>query len=295
MDDPHPFDLASDPRSGQAASLRQASQCRRLGFIGNCQAELLQKVFERTVPASHFKSFYHFFHMPDTARERSRAELAACDELLVQDVQDFEHYELRDSIPSGMKITRFPFLRFASPWPYDDFNGLRDGAARAQDDPEDHTTTYYDGVLGRLRRLVPEPQARFDAYKALDLKGIIDPARVQDFEARRLEALDERFGCSIGRFILAEFRKTRLFYTVNRPCGALLAMVLDYISRTSCLDLPAPPSEMFDELRSIQVPVHPLVARLLSIEWASDTTLYQSNGACMTWEGFVRAYIDRYG
>jgi hypothetical protein len=297
MGDPPPFDRASDPRSGSGAPLhrRQGGRRRVIGFVGNCQAELLHKAFREMAPASDFETFYHFFDMPEAARRSASAELAGCDELLMQDIQDLEDHPLHAAIPASTKIVRFPVLRFASPWPYDDFNGLRDTAARAQDDPQRRTTTYYDGVLGRLRRLVPQPQARFEAYKALDMKGIIDPLRVHDFEARRLEALDERFGCAIGRHILDGFRRTRLFHTVNRPSGALVAMVLDHMLKELRLDLPIPPDEALDELRSIQVPVHPLVACRLSIEWADETTLYENEGSSTTWEGFVRGYIERYG
>jgi len=128
----------------------------------------------------------------------------------------------------------------------------------------------------------------------LDSKGIVDPATVHDFEARRLEALDERYGRPIGSRILDEYRETRLFYTVNRPCGALLAMVLGHILEALRLDLKPPPERALDELRSIQVPVHPLVARRLGIKWADETTRY-GDGASLTWEEFVRGYIARYG
>jgi hypothetical protein len=289
--------MASDPRSGSGAARhrRRSGRRRTIGFVGNCQAGLLHDAFRGMAPASDFETFYHFFEVPEAARESACADLAGCDDLLMQDIQNLEDYPLHTAIPVGTKIVRFPVLRFASPWPYDDFNGMRDTAARAQDDPERRTTTYYDGVLGRLRRLVPDHQARFEAYKSLDMKGIIDPLRVHDFEARRLEALDERFGCAIGGYILDGFRRTRLFHTVNRPCGVLVAMVLDYISKELRLDLPIPPGEALDELRSIQVPVHPRVARRLSMQWADESTLYTCNGGDTTWESFVRFYIERYG
>jgi Polysaccharide biosynthesis enzyme WcbI len=282
------FDVSSDLPEGRARS-------RRIGFIGNCQAELLEKAFRRTAPASQFASFYHYFDVSEVHREAAGADLADCDVLLMQDIQDLEFYPLREAIPTAARIVQFPFLRFASLWPYDDFNGLRDTAARAQDDPSRHTTTYYDGVLGRLRRSTPDPQRRFEVYRAGEAVGMVDPLRVHDFETRRLEALDARFGCSIGRFILDEFRNTQLFYTINHPCGALLAMVLDYIFRAIGAELLAQPDGALDELRSTEVPVHPLVAHRLSLGWADETTLYNDKGRRTTWEGFVRGYIARYG
>jgi len=43
------------------------------------------------------------------------------------------------------------------------------------------------------------------------------------------------------------------------------------------------------------VPVHPFVARRLSIEWASEERLYRNGDRELKWDEFVRAYIERYG
>ena len=283
----------SNARDSEASSAQAGH--RTIGFVGNCQAELLQRAFTKVVPATGFTTFYHFSELAEHQRASAHAELSGCDVLLMQDIQDLDAYPLRQSIPSEAKIVEFPFLRFASPWPYDDFNGLRDAVARSQDDPALHTTTYYDGVLGRLRRTLPDPQARFEAYRAHRAQGMVDPIRVHDFESRRLEALDDRFGCRIGQFILENFRDTQLFYTVNRPGAAVLQLVLDYICDELDVDRPSAPSEMLDELNQTQVPVHPFVAQSLSMSWVNESRLYKDGGRDVTWESFVRGYIQRYG
>jgi polysaccharide biosynthesis acetyltransferase WcbI-like protein len=267
---------------------------RVVGFVGNCQAELLSKVFRAMVPVAEFRVFYHFFDVPADTQESCLSDLRSCDDLLLQGIQDVEDYPLHSAIGTPTRVHSFPFLRFASLWPYDDFNGLRDTLARAQDNPELHTTTYYDGVLGRLRQRVPESESRLAAYRSLDVRGIVDPIKVHDFEVRRLEGLDQRYGCAIGQLILDGFRETPLFYTVNRPCGPLLAKVLRYILEVLRLDLGPLDDKPLDELRAIQVPVHPLVAQRLGVRWADDTTRY-GDGPAVTWEEFVRAYICRYG
>jgi hypothetical protein len=276
---------------------RRSAQGRHqtIGFVGNCQAELLRRAFAEVLPPSGFTTFYHFFDMTDAECASAQAELSECAVLLMQDIHDVDAYPLRHAIPSDVSVIEFPFLRFASPWPYDDFNGLRDSVARSQDDPALHTTTYYDGVLGKLRRTVPDPQGRFEAYKAHRARGMVDPARVHDFESRRLGALDHRFGFSIGRFILENFRDTQLFYTVNRPCGPVLKMVVDYICEKLDIDSPCAPGELLDELGRIQVPVHPFVAHSLSMSWVDENRLYKHGGRDVTWEGFVRDYIAHYG
>jgi hypothetical protein len=267
---------------------------RTIGFIGNCQTELLHRAFSRVVPAGEIRSFYHFFDVPEAERAAGAEALAQCDDLLVQDVKNFEDYDLKEAIPAGANIIRCPVIWFAAPWPYDDFNGLRDNHARGLDDPSLHTTTYYDGALGKLRKLVPDPEARLAAYRVLDVPGLVRPERILDFETRRLEGLDARFGTTIGKVILDGFRREQLFYTVNRPCGSLLAMLLDYVLAGLKIDLALPPMPELDEFRSIQAPVHPRIAEALGMTWVDEGRTYQVRDEVMNWEAYVRAYIARY-
>ena len=104
-----------------------------VGFVGNCQAELLQRAFAKASPATDITSFYHFFDVAKDRLAAARAEVRACDVILMQDIQDAEIYPLRAALSPHCQTITFPFLRFASPWPFDDFNGLRDTVARNQD------------------------------------------------------------------------------------------------------------------------------------------------------------------
>ena len=48
-------------------------------------------------------------------------------------------------------------------------------------------------------------------------------------------------------------------------------------------------------LRNPQVPVHPKVARDLGVKWADERTRYLNRGRQVTWEGYIRSYIEHYG
>jgi hypothetical protein len=261
-----------------------------VGFVGNCQSELLSRAFRAAAPGC--ETVYRFY---DEAGEAAVADVARCDILVLQDIQNVEDWALYDRVGPGARIVRIPFLRFAAPWPYDDFNGARDLGARAQDDPSLHTVTYYDSVLAKLRKLVSEPEARLAAYRRLDAPQIVDPLRVLDFEARRLIAMDEKYGVAIGADILARFRARPLFYTVNRPCGELLAGVLALIGRETRLALGPPRGVDLDELEAIECPVHPRVAETLGIPWATPDRRYARDGSTYTFEEHARDYIRRYG
>lgn len=267
---------------------------RTVGFIGNCQADLLQRLFQRAIESRPYRSFYHFYELAEAERAQAQDEVAQCDVLFVQDIKNCDDYPLRDAIRAETRVLPFPFLWFAAPWPYDDFNGLRDARARAQDDPALHTVTYYDGALGRLRKLVPDPEARLAAYRGLDLAGLVKPERILDFETRRLEALDQRYDSTIGRLILDQFRDKPLFNTVNRPCGALLIMVLQHVMKALDIEIALPDFPELDELAVMQVPVHPKVGEALGMRWATSDRLYNVEGKSLDWEAYVRAYITRY-
>jgi hypothetical protein len=143
---------------------------------------------------------------------------------------------------------------------------------------------------------VPDPEARLHAYRKLDLKGLISPQRVLDFETRRFEALDLRFGVTIGKFIVDNFRSRPLFHTVNRPGAPVLAMLLEHLFTALKIDLPssALPVAEFDALDAIEVPIHPKVAETLEMTWVAPDRIYKVDGRIMDWEAFVRAYIARY-
>jgi hypothetical protein len=48
-------------------------------------------------------------------------------------------------------------------------------------------------------------------------------------------------------------------------------------------------------LRNPQVPIHPKVARDLEVKWADERTRYLNRGRQVTWESYIRSYIEHYG
>jgi Polysaccharide biosynthesis enzyme WcbI len=280
--------------SGSRVRAEAKTRRRVIGLIGNCQTELLYRALCHVLGDTEYECFYHFYEIPPEQEIQARDEIARCDDLLVQDIRNIEEYPLLADIRSDTRMSRFPVLWFAAPWPYDDFNGLRDSIARAQDDPSLHTTTYYDGALAKLRRSKPDPEARIAAYRALDVPGIVSPQRVLDFETRRLEAQDARFDMGIGRYILEHFRDEPLFHTVNRPNGFVLAMLLRHLLGLLQIDVALPALPELDELQTIQVPIHPKVAETLQLRWADSKRCYRVLDEPTDWEGYVRGYIARY-
>jgi hypothetical protein len=242
----------------------------------------------------NFKPTYHFVRLNPLLHEQGRRDLAACDLLLVQKIGDWEDYPLRADISAATEIVEFPCLRMASPWPFDGYNGPSDSLADEMEG-EDLAFPYLDGLLARLRAEVPDHEARFAAYAALSAAQTGQLERLARFEARRLEIMDRDFDCDLGAFINENFRTARIFHTTNHPSGVLFARLMSWIARRIGRRLILPPIGRLNQLGNIQVPVHPLVARALGVEWANERTLYDVRGRAVTWEQYIRSYIDHYG
>jgi hypothetical protein len=268
---------------------------RRLVIIGNCQAELLCEGF-RSVEGlnAKFAASYHPAHLQPNLHDIARAELRGADVVLLQAIREVESYKLHDDIPAAAERIELPLLWLAALWPFDSWTGLRDHHAHAQDAGAVMFQNH-DGLLARLRTLIPDPEARFEAYRRLDVPDLPNFVRLQDFERRRLLAQDARYGFDIGAYMVEHFRARRLFHSSHHPGRAVFEMLLHWLTRRLELDAPRPSVPALDQLGNDQVPVHPLVAQALGVEWARADTRYLFRGRPIDWEGYVRLYIRHYG
>ena len=270
-------------------------QPRNIVIFGNCQAGLISEALGSNPGfARRFSIKHHFLEMASNLHDQGRRDLENCEVMLVQDIRDWDRYPLREQVPSGMPTIRFPCIRFASPWPFDAFNGPDDKLARNHDLPN-FEFTYFDGLLGRLRKEIPDLEDRFSAYSSLDVRGVIDFKRLHAFEEKRLLAMDDNFSGGIGAFILDNFRRRQLFYTTAHPNGAVLKMLMKQIAGELGVRQPFWFPGELDSLRRLQVPVHPKVAAALNISWAKPDRTYLVRGEKVTWDAYVRKYIAHYG
>jgi Polysaccharide biosynthesis enzyme WcbI len=270
-------------------------QRTKILIVGNCQA---QTVHEALVRSGEFidrlDMKYHFVALQQNLHDQGRSEVESSDILLAQDIKDWENYPLRPHIRDHVRVVKFPLLHFASLWPFDHYNGPGDREAYEREWPN-LTFLYHDGLLARLRKEIPDREERMLAYRTLSVDGIINFARLHDFEKRRLTAMDKQFGCEIGQFILDNFQRRRLFYTTNHPNGQIIGMLMRYLLRQVGMDQGFRPNSTLDHLRRLQVPVHPKVAETLGVKWADASTKYLYCGEQITWETYVRRYIEHYG
>jgi hypothetical protein len=290
-DEPAPVVLPRPP----LPSVRPGGR-RRMVIIGNCQSETLRQGFAHIEALNRrFETKYHFVDLQQNQRDFVARDLEHCDILLVQDLRNWDTFPLRDCVPPAADIIKFPLVRFASLWPFDGWNGPGDREAHNREAPN-LTFSYLDGLLGRLRKEIPDKEARFQAYRALEWPGIVNYRRLHQMEERRLAASDKQFGVAIGDFILTNFRKRRIFHTTVRPNWQVFNLLLQYVAKAVSVSEPVSLTEKVDVmLREPQVPVHPKVARDLGVRWANEKTRYGVHGRNVTWEAYIRSYIAHYG
>ena len=178
---------------------------RKVVIIGNCQSETLRQGFAQIETLNRrFDVRYHFVQLQKNLHEFAARDLESCDILLIQDIRLWDEFPLRDCVRPGADSMRFPLVRFASLWPFDSWNGPGDKQAYEREAPN-LTFPYLDGLLGRLRGEIPDPEARFHAYRTLDVPGIINYRRLHEMEIRRLGSMDKKFDFAIGAFHSRKF------------------------------------------------------------------------------------------
>jgi hypothetical protein len=207
----------------------------------------------------------------------------------------WDEFPLRDCVRPGADQVRFPLVRFASLWPFDSWNGPGDKQAYDREAPN-LTFPYLDGLLGRLRREIPDPEARFRAYRALEVSGVINYRRLHEMEVRRLGSLDKKFDVAIGDFILENFQQKRVFHTTVRPTWEVFNLLMQFVARRVGVTEPVALASSVDaSLRNPQVPIHPKIAQDLGVRWVNGATRYLNRGIEVTWESYTRSYIEHYG
>jgi len=86
------------------------------------------------------------------------------------------------------------------------------------------------------------------------------------------------------------------FHTTVRPNWEVFNLMMQFVAKLVGAAEPVQLTESVDaSLRNPQVPVHPKVARDLGVKWADERTRYLNRGRQVTWESYIRSYIEHYG
>ena len=267
----------------------------KLIVYGNCQSAALYEVL-KAIPeiADRWQIVHHELWATGEPLERALADFDDCAVLLRQDVRNWRTHPRRESLPADVREVRFPFCYMAALWPFDGHQngndpGWRYGEGEAQ-------FGFTDALLGRMRAEVPEPEERLRRYRDLDVADVVDIARYAEFEEARLLREDVRVGSRIGRFIVDNYRTTRLFHAITHPTPALLRQIVSEVIEKLGVSVAPYEHRVLDYLAYFQVPVHPRVVAALQLDWVAPGETYNfQNRDRLSFEDYYRRYIRVYG
>ena len=127
-----------------------------------------------------------------------------------------------------------------------------------------------------------------DITKMADLEGIARRSLEREF------AKEERCVVKTADFVAANWRKIRLFQTVNHPDTPLLLHAAQGI--LAHIGLPPLASTVCDSYsfgyEGFELPIHPNVAAFFDLPFAGGETVYPIFGRGMTFGQYISRYVD---
>ena len=268
---------------------------QKLVIYGNCQGLVLETAL-RGMP--HIQDRYtvtrHDVMLEGEALEASLPDYADADLLLIQQIQRWRSHPMRNRLSPDATVVFYPGLGLLSVWPFDRIVAGNDPAF-VQFQP----FAFGDHALGQLRTLIPDPAERLHAYRSLSWPGAPDRVelqRNQAFERSRLARMDEKFDSRLGQFILDHYQAQALFHAVHHPTGVLMTeFTAEVLTKAGLYDAAIRDMNL-DLVAQWQVPVHPVVADCLRLQWAPPGRLYRFEGETfLDFDGYCERYIASYG
>lgn len=261
---------------------------------GNCQAEAITSTLgvDPVVSTLYRVAYYRSFEHPTEPHKFNYRATARCN--LLWEQHDPKAFPQRDLLDEGCLVVRFPSVDLNLLWPFNMVNPYN-----APEPPTFPFGRYAYGdrvIVNAINRGMSEDDIldyylnRWDDYK-------IDLDRLLQLETARVQSRDAHCDVRIGEFVLHNFRKQRLFWTVNHPTSAMLAELIERLLTASDAahpalqdaDIATTLSRYFGAagpLGVVGVPVHPKVAEHFKLEW------YDSNERYRNWDGETYSYVE---
>lgn len=210
-------------------------------------------------------------------------DLAACALFLHQHLDgkwgDLASSRLKERLSPGCRTVCLPNLYCKQYWPCIDANPVMD---------------YSDSLLnlffdkGLNKREILHLYTRTDLTRYMDLEAVFAESWDREY------AKEERWDVKVTDLVREFYRKERLFNTVNHPGrrltlhvaqGILALLGFSPLSAEACRAMPDP----FPEF---ELPIHPQVARMQGLPFATADTRYTLYGRPGTFLDYVSHYID---
>jgi hypothetical protein len=266
---------------------------------GNCQTEALQAIF-RTLPllTESFEIRHASSFNPELPGQPTAEEAARCT-LLFEQHERGSAYPLREALPSTCEIVTFPSIDCNLLWPWNAINPL--STPEPPRFPHGRFP-YGDAIAQRRMDEGMEADAILEYYFTRAWEEQPAPMeRLLALEHARMEAREKQCDVRMGAYIFDRFRDTRLHWTSNHPstialCELTLRLLRAVLPEAEDIER----SELVYRVRlllgeplgQIGVPIHPEVAKALSLRWYREDMTYPYYGGEFTREEYLQAFIE---
>jgi len=280
--------LAPEPTPAAAGD----EDVRWIILHGNCQMGFLGTLLQPIVEPLGYK----VAHIVSTTRlagqyQPEPRQSARCAAFIEQVSSIATQVETRPSyssdFPSHCRRLRLPVLWLKSLWP------LQCADPRNVRTPQDvGKHPYGDGLVVRLMKEYTDPEEVLKRYFDTDITTMFDLDRLHEMFMADAVASDQLADIPFAAMLEANFRKTRLFDTINHPSHQLNVHLRDIVARfilegEAVADLQPVPEPM----PMTQVPIHPQLIEHFKLEWTSREATHLYFGRPLTFEQYLRAYI----
>jgi tetratricopeptide (TPR) repeat protein/capsular polysaccharide biosynthesis protein len=272
--------------------MRGAKLARTIAFVGNCQMQALQTLYDRYA-SGHTSEKTVFLPSYRENGEASLARLPDID-LVVEQVQALEPDVTLPEALRSVERVRVPLVSAAFLWP---FAGEQhpSNVSHPYLDGGPYPGELGDGFLNRLIHKNVSPDEAVVQYQAhLFNEDALD--RRYELTIDRQHRRDEICGFSIAPEIERFFRTEALFSSPHHP-GLRVTQTL----ATQCFPRVGAPRISIDLLNihlrrspfpQDQLPIHPSVARHFKLSYVNADSTFSFRGeGCFSWEQWVRRYM----
>lgn len=273
----------------------------RILILANCQATALARIIEGVIGQNGTAQFevipcQPFFELPASAEDDVLQKLKLCDVLLYQPhfkgkwTPEWRTSNFWVKYCSAKHIISFPSLFFSGYNPELTYIKKPNGRHLNEGFSDYHDKRilkfYLDGCS--------ESIAKRDLFRLkLSEKSVKANLEAAIAELNSREESDQ-LDVKVSEFILANYRKERLFYTVNHPSNYLLYFVVDEVIRILNIKNVIRPRLTQELLKYDVYPISGAVSKALKLDFDCSDELYLIQNKVMTARELISTYYKIY-
>lgn len=283
----------------------------RLVIGANCQGQEMAEVLGR-IPsfAERFDVIHVGYHTLDRAEAGwdSYPDFRDAPAVLWEQVFDNAFVEeraaLRDRMPEGTPVLRFPPQNITALWPFEALDP-RKGGTGDEEYPEGERYRLGDRIAMMLsveaEAIALPDGALFDLYLERCAAELPRLDRRLGFDIARAEARDRDSDIALAPFVAGRFREERLFHDYMHITAPLLREILRQMLEASAGPLEIDAAQAHAEVCTLteayrgqhfaQIPVNPLVARHFGLRWHDPAERVLVNASALSFRDYIVDYI----